>query len=73
MTEMTTGKMLFVLAIVLGCFAVLWPKIFYPMMFEASNRSSKTGNNGPTNEDFILILNPHFSLVLTITFFSNLL
>jgi len=44
MTEMTTGKMLFVLAIVLGCFAVLWPKIFYPMMFEASNKSSKSGN-----------------------------
>ncbi|KFM61532.1 Resistance to inhibitors of cholinesterase protein 3, partial [Stegodyphus mimosarum] len=27
-----TGKSLIVLAIVVGCFAILWPKIFYPMM-----------------------------------------
>ncbi|KAK8392773.1 hypothetical protein O3P69_014893 [Scylla paramamosain] len=27
-----TGKTIFVLAIVVGCFAVLWPKIFYPML-----------------------------------------
>ncbi|KAG8197375.1 hypothetical protein JTE90_013499 [Oedothorax gibbosus] len=27
-----TGKTLVVLSIVLGCFAILWPKIFYPMM-----------------------------------------
>ena len=27
-----TGKSLVVLAIVVGCFAILWPKIFYPMM-----------------------------------------
>uniref|UniRef100_A0A1B6CYT3 Resistance to inhibitors of cholinesterase protein 3 N-terminal domain-containing protein n=1 Tax=Clastoptera arizonana TaxID=38151 RepID=A0A1B6CYT3_9HEMI len=31
-TEFGTGKSVFILAIVLGCFAVLWPKIFYPML-----------------------------------------
>ena len=38
MTDMNTGKTLLVLAIVLGCFAVLWPKIFSPMMFENYNK-----------------------------------
>lgn len=31
-TEFGTGKTIFILAIVVGCFAVLWPKIFYPML-----------------------------------------
>lgn len=26
-------KTIFVLATVIGCIAILWPKIFYPMMF----------------------------------------
>ncbi|XP_057374109.1 titin-like [Daphnia carinata] len=34
-SEFSKGKTLVVLAIVIGCFAVLWPKIFYPM-FQAS-------------------------------------
>jgi hypothetical protein len=32
--EIGTGKTIFVITIVLGCFAVLYPKIFYHMMFE---------------------------------------
>lgn len=35
-----TGKSLVVLAIVVGCFAVLWPKIFYPMMQTAFSITS---------------------------------
>uniref|UniRef100_A0A1B6KFP5 Resistance to inhibitors of cholinesterase protein 3 N-terminal domain-containing protein n=1 Tax=Graphocephala atropunctata TaxID=36148 RepID=A0A1B6KFP5_9HEMI len=31
-TEFGTGKTIFILAIVVGCFAILWPKIFYPML-----------------------------------------
>lgn len=31
-TEFGTGKTIFILAIVFGCFAILWPKIFYPMI-----------------------------------------
>ena len=31
-TEFGTGKTVFILAIVVGCFAILWPKIFYPML-----------------------------------------
>nr|CAD7268640.1 unnamed protein product [Timema shepardi] len=30
--EFGTGKTVFILAIVVGCFAVLWPKLFYPML-----------------------------------------
>lgn len=36
------GKTIFVLAVVVGCFAVLWPKVFYPM-FTASISSGDEG------------------------------
>ncbi len=39
-TELSTGKSLLVIAVVLGCFAVLWPKIFYPMLFGSNSGSS---------------------------------
>lgn len=32
--EIGPGKTIFVISIVLGCFAVLYPKIFYPMFFD---------------------------------------
>uniref|UniRef100_A0A8D8LM56 Resistance to inhibitors of cholinesterase protein 3 N-terminal domain-containing protein n=2 Tax=Cacopsylla melanoneura TaxID=428564 RepID=A0A8D8LM56_9HEMI len=32
-SELSRGKTIFVLTVVAGCFAVLWPKIFYPMFF----------------------------------------
>ncbi|KAG8238184.1 hypothetical protein J437_LFUL014060, partial [Ladona fulva] len=35
--EFGTGKTIFILAIVVGCFAVLWPKIFYPMLQASIN------------------------------------
>lgn len=38
--ELSTGKSILVCAVVLGCFAVLWPKIFYPMLFGSSSSSS---------------------------------
>ncbi|KAK9498031.1 hypothetical protein O3M35_003916 [Rhynocoris fuscipes] len=31
-SEFSTGKSVFVLAIVTGCFAILWPNVFYPML-----------------------------------------
>lgn len=31
-TENTSKRSLTVLAVVVACFAVLWPKIFYPMI-----------------------------------------
>ena len=30
-SELSGGKTLVILAIVIGCFAILWPRIFYPM------------------------------------------
>ncbi|XP_076355722.1 uncharacterized protein LOC143249555 isoform X2 [Tachypleus tridentatus] len=45
-SELSTGKSVFVLAVVIGCFAVLWPKIFYPMMQTAfSITTTKYDNN----------------------------
>ena len=32
--EIGTGKSVFVIAVVLGCFAILYPKVFYHMMFD---------------------------------------
>ena len=43
MSDMSTGKTLFVLAVVLGCFAVLWPKIFSPMLFSTYEAKPKPG------------------------------
>lgn len=34
-------KTLFVLVTVVGCIAILWPKIFHPMMFGAPNQPPK--------------------------------
>ncbi|XP_015930104.2 resistance to inhibitors of cholinesterase protein 3 isoform X1 [Parasteatoda tepidariorum] len=46
-----TGKTLAVLAIVLGCFAILWPKIFYPMWQAAfALSSSKVDSDGRYKE-----------------------
>ena len=40
----STAKTVLVVAIVMGCFAVLYPKIFYPMLFETSyNHKPKSG------------------------------
>ena len=41
--EIGTGKTVFVIAVVMGCFAVLYPKIFYHMMFE-KNKVEKTAD-----------------------------
>lgn len=32
MADVSTTKSIFALTVVVGCFAVLWPKIFFPMM-----------------------------------------
>ncbi|ODN04449.1 hypothetical protein Ocin01_02256 [Orchesella cincta] len=42
-SEFGRGKTIFVLAIVIGCFAVLWPKIFYPML--TASISQTQGDN----------------------------
>ncbi|XP_064099002.1 titin-like isoform X6 [Macrobrachium nipponense] len=48
--EFGTGKTIFVLAIVVGCFAVLWPKIFYPML-TASVTSPSSGRQAALWKD----------------------
>lgn len=47
--EFGTGKTIFVLAIVVGCFAVLWPKIFYPML-TASVKHPTSARQGKKRE-----------------------
>ena len=38
---LSTGKTILIGTIVLGCFAVLWPKIFAPMLFGEPEESRK--------------------------------
>ena len=42
----SSGKTVMVLAIVAGCFAVLWPKIFVPMIFGEAPHPVKTDDDG---------------------------
>lgn len=45
-SEFGTGKTIFVLAIVVGCFAVLWPKVFYPMLTASTVKPPAPGKPG---------------------------
>lgn len=54
MSELSTGKSIVVVAIVVGCFAVLWPKIFYPMFFG----STFDGRKLPGEIGLKLVLQP---------------
>ena len=49
----SSGKTVLVLAIVAGCFAVLWPKIFVPMIFGEAPHPVKTDDDGELS--FIII------------------
>lgn len=41
MADLGPRKSLFVLVIVIGCFAVLWPKVFYPMLVGSAQQHMK--------------------------------
>ena len=45
-SELSTGKTVFILAVVVGCFAVLWPKVFYPMLTASVKNAPKEGKLG---------------------------
>ena len=53
----SSGKTAMVLAIVAGCFAVLWPKIFVPMIFGEAPHPVKTDDDGE-----LTLLSPSFFL-----------
>ena len=42
---LSSGKSIMVVAVILGCFAILWPKIFYPMFFGVSTFDARKGEN----------------------------
>ena len=61
--ELSTGKTIAVMAIVIGCFAILWPMIFYPMLQAAFNlntpasstRRSLHERRGEINNEMMLL------------------
>ena len=64
--EIGTGKTIFVIAVVLGCFAVLYPKIFYHMMFD-EKKDKPTGKQKLNNIFFFTKLKS-FKMFLKIPF-----
>lgn len=58
-------KTIFVLATVIGCIAILWPKIFYPMMFGSADVPIKNNyinkDMKPGGKSFTFIDNIFFS------------
>lgn len=42
-TEISQSKTICILAIVAGCFAILWPSLFYPMLKGSFAPHSHTG------------------------------
>lgn len=41
MPDLGPKKTMFILVIVVGCFAVLWPKVLYPMLVGSANQHMK--------------------------------
>ncbi|XP_012343738.1 resistance to inhibitors of cholinesterase protein 3 isoform X3 [Apis florea] len=50
-TDFGPRKTIFILAIVAGCFAVLWPKIFYPMLTASVNPHHMTDNSDTIKQE----------------------
>ncbi|XP_015791142.1 resistance to inhibitors of cholinesterase protein 3 isoform X2 [Tetranychus urticae] len=50
--ELSTGKSVIILGVIVACFAILWPKIFYPMI-EVALRSPK-----PRSADNLAMVHP---------------
>ncbi|KAL0279435.1 UNVERIFIED_CONTAM: hypothetical protein PYX00_000990 [Menopon gallinae] len=57
--EFGTGKTVLILTIVAACFAVLWPKIFYPMLVSSPGGKPQSDNlNGHLRQERPLHLRP---------------
>lgn len=60
-----TKKTLFVLVTVVGCIAILWPKIFYPMMFGPTDAPVKNTYNNkdmrPGGGKFTFLIYSYYS------------
>lgn len=52
-TEISQSKTICILAIVAGCFAILWPSLFYPMLKGSFAPHTPTG-------ELTIILGIHF-------------
>lgn len=62
-TEFGSGKTILIFAIVFGCFAVLWPIVFYPML-QSSLSVKPIISNTPGNL-LVFVINSFGSLMPT--------
>lgn len=49
--DLTPRKTMLIIVIVVGCFAVLWPKVFYPMLVGSANQHIKPSPIDKTTGD----------------------
>lgn len=63
--EFTPKKTMIIMVIVVACFAVLWPKIFYPMLVGSANQQIKPSAIDKTTGTIIrkcLYFHPYITL-----------
>ena len=63
---LSTKKTMLVLVVVVGCFAVLWPKLFYPMLVNNANHQMKPGPVDRTTGMFSVILYKLIFIILNL-------
>ena len=65
---LSNGVIILAIAIVVGCFAVLWPKIFSPMLFGEPVINTKPIDEGEFTLNFFNFLFLHYALIFVATF-----
>jgi len=48
--ELSKSRSLVILAVVVGCFAILWPNVFYPMIQNNNETPPRTGKDSPAGQ-----------------------
>lgn len=48
-------RSMFVLVVVIGCFSILWPKVFYPMLVGNANQQAKPSPIDRTSGKWLFI------------------
>lgn len=61
--DLTPRKTMLILVIVVGCFAVLWPKVFYPMLVGSANQHIKPSPIDKTTGDIFILRILNFFII----------
>ncbi|XP_040564793.1 uncharacterized protein RIC-3 isoform X2 [Lepeophtheirus salmonis] len=61
MSDVSTGKSILICGIILSCFAVLWPKIFHPMLFGSNLFSTKNAVKDSLRQERSSDMHPEYA------------